>query len=189
MNKYTITIYGYGAELVAGTISNEEVNKINEAMEENGFEELSELYMDWDVLGEKEIQEWHETDNLFHSYGPFASDSKVTVTNSETYEEVYESELDELPHAENANYIEAYHDVEDKPIMWGKTEDKGVIFETEIEIEGEFDPEKFTFDLIGHMVEDDGEYVLADNFHYDGEEIYNDGCSTDTKAFDVVIYE
>ena len=190
MKRYEIEIFGWGSEIVVGTINSETLDAINDAIEENGLDDTSELFYDvWEYDDSGTLTDWYEYDNIFHSYGPMPLGSKIVVTDLETGEEVFSKPFEELVNYDEAEYIEEYHEVEEDAILLGRTEDKGLTFQTEIEIDGDFDEKLFTFNLTGVEVEDDGEYTIVTDFKYDGEEIYNENMATDGKSFDVYVYE
>lgn len=189
MKKYEIEIFGWGAEIVAGTVDMDLVNNVNDIAEENGFDDLSEVFNDVDEYSDYGLVDWYEYDNLYHNYGPYPSDCKIVVTDMESGEEVLNKPFDELETYDDSPYNEEFHDVEDDAILFGRTEDKGLVFQTEIETEGDFDEKLLTFALTGVMIEDDGETTIVVDFKYNGQDIHNEGMATVGKSFEVYIYE
>lgn len=189
MKKYEIEIFGWGAEIVVGTVDLDLVNNVHDIAEENGFDNLSEVFYDVDEYSEYDLLDWYEYDNLYHNYGPYPLDCKIVVTDSESGEEVLNKPFNELKSYDDSPYNEEYHDVEEDAILFGRTEDKGLVFQTDIEVEGDFDEKLLTFALTGVMVDDDGESTIVVDFKYNGQEIHNEGMATDNKSFEVYIYE
>jgi len=190
MKKYEITISGYGVEVVVGTLTKEQHEKIISLMEENDMDELYEFYNDSDLVEEADVKEWYENDSRFHLYSPFIDESsKITVTELDTNEEILEKPITKLSCLMDGEWDEQYYEIGESLMFCGVAEDKGVTFSSTIEIEGEFDESKLKIFPVELILESYRDMELFTKIEYDGEEIHNEDSSTDGKSFDVEILE
>ena len=192
MNKYEITITGWGNEVSVGTITQEEEDRIKEVMENNDCDSIEEFYNDWDLVEEAGVSEWHENDEKFHTYGAIADGATITVTNMVTDEEIFSKPLLDLivfddEDSELELWTEEFIQHNDEKIIAFISTDKGTIIAGEIEIEGEFDESKLIPICSEVIIEDSYTFELITNIEYDGEEVDNDGLSTSGKDFTVQI--
>ena len=172
MKKIEIKLYGYGGELTAGTLSDEQYEE---------FADNEDIYS----------LDWYEIDDLAHAYGCSPSESKIQVINSDgkvIYDDsirnlVYELEYDVY------DYKECYFTSEDTNIMLCYHSEKGVFFDGVIELgdNEEFDFDNLTLllnDVIVNDNDDEVGYEVISMVTYKGEEVDNLGEGTNGKSFD-----
>lgn len=177
MNKYRITISGYGSELTIGTI-----NKSEKSIIEEGIDSGSELYeiIEHDLIG----RDWYDFDDIFHCYSA-SGNFKMTISENEN--EILELSADDL-YDKFSNLI--HHKVTEidnsKDIILCVSHEKGHFYE------GNFYSEKF--DISKLRIDMEEEIGVDDCYHYgdmirtisyDGEEIEDMGGSTDIKSFEI----
>jgi len=182
---YKVSMWGYGGEVVMGTISREiydyfKANKLS----------VSDFAWDYDYAEAKEIPEdmwpfepgaWHECDDLCHNNGVSMSAGHIQVDDEEG-NEILNRELDSLDGTDIELAIEGEYwtgMVEDGVVFIGRSNEKGTFFDAELPLTLPFDPTKlciFRDDIEGEEI--------AYRITYDGEELENWGGSTDGKSSD-----
>ena len=95
-----IEINGAASEVVVGSLSKEELNRIHKVMKENDLVDdddydYTSFYYDSSLVSEAEVAEWYDTDNFLHQHGSYTHGT-IVVRNHETEEELYSGELNEL---------------------------------------------------------------------------------------------
>jgi hypothetical protein len=168
MKKIEIKLYGYGGELTAGTLSDEQ------------YEEF---------VDNEDIQslDWYEIDDLFHAHGCSPSGSKIQVIDSDG-KVIYDDDIYELEY-DVYDYKECYFTSEDTNIMLCYHSEKGVFFDGVIELgdNEEFDFDNLTLllnDVIVNDNDDEVGYEVISMVTYKGEEVDNLGEGTNGKSFD-----
>lgn len=186
--KYEIEIYGYGAECVMGTLTEEQYKFwIDFADRED---EALNSHLFWDPWSDEEgnpvtddedprfLGQWYELDDIVHSNGALYDNCTITVTD-EDGNVVWETQDPDIEKTE-------FYDPDDMEGYFIKawSSEKGCFFGSEIDTE-KFDPKKLKIYASNIDCE-----VLIDAIMYDGEEVYNDtGGDTNGKGYGYLIYE
>lgn len=177
MNKYTISISGYGAELTIGTVNEKEKETI-----QNGLDSDLELYeiLQFDEIG----RDWYDFDDIFHRWSA-SGNFKITIYENEN--EILELTSEDL--YENFSDIIEYTctDIDNsKDIVLCVSHEKGNFYEGEFQSE-KFDISKLKIEMEEEIGVDDCYYYgdMIQSIYYDGEEIQNVGGSTHGKSFEI----
>ena len=85
MAKYTLEVYGWEMEALGHSLTDEQVEKIEELMEENEYDELSEAR--WDLEDEGIIEDMYNPD-LFHMSAPMDNGNTHFILKDEQGNEV-----------------------------------------------------------------------------------------------------
>lgn len=176
--KYTISVYGYGAEVTIGSVNDELKNILS-----NPEKELSDIVLE-DL---EEFGGWYDIDNQYHKWG--ASGNFTILVQDEEGNEVckidsenmhkYDSDTFELV---EYNYIEAD---ESKDLLMCVAYEKGSFFE------GDIEADRFEIGKLKIVIDDEigiDECYFGDiisGIYYDDEEVENYGGGTDGKSFEV----
>ena len=176
MKKYNIAIWGYGAEVTIGSLSNEQVDLIKSNISDDYT--LQDIILD-ELLGVS----FYELDDIYHNWG--VGDKFNVIISDESGEIVYEF-TDELLFTECDlfEYVDRFVSSKD-PMIVSVSGEKGVFFESSFECD-EFDLGKLK--LIIDTEVGIGEYFYGDMLSkvlYNGEELDNVGGVTDGKYFEV----
>ena len=184
-------IYGYGGELVIGSITKAQFDYWLPFIDKGETEGL-DSHLFWDPYDEGEgnpitdekdscfLGYWHDMDNIAHSCGADLDSCTVVVTSLETGDEIFKTD------EPNVSDTEHYEDTQLDPGYYfkGYAYEKGQFFLTELEIEGKFDPNKLTV-RISNI---DGNHII-DQVEYDGEYLENEGGGTNGKGNDYEFVE
>ena len=189
---YKISMWGYGGEKVMGTVSKESwdycmANQVD----------LSDVAWNSDAAEDMDLDpdklpfcpgSWYECDDMAHTSGVSRNAGTLQIED-ENGDVVFEKSLEDLDGDEESPewscFDEAY--IGSKPagtvVFVGCSNEKGTFFEGEIELKAPFDITRLTlqYDDI------DGE-ELVNSVMYDGEDIDNNGGSTDGKSSDFGMY-
>jgi hypothetical protein len=183
---YSICMWGYGGEYVMGTVE----RKIYDYFRSRRLD-LSDFAWDSDYADEHNIPEdmwpfppgsWYECDDMCHVSGVDMQAGTLQISD-ENGDTVLERELESIDgmDIERSCGDEAW--IDSKPagtvVFIGTSSEKGNFFEGEIYLREPFDPEKLciTYDDI------DGNEIVS-SATYDGEDIDNNGGSTNGKSSD-----
>ena len=193
---YTISMWGYGGEKVMGTVSREVYdycldNQVDLTEIAWSDEDTVQDEMDLDVdMLPFTPGSWYECDDMAHTNGVSRNAGTVQIVD-ENGETVYEKSLDDIVgggcdgEPEWSCFDEAW--IGSKPagtvVFIGTSNEKGTFFEGEIKLTAPFDITKLTL----QYDEIDGE-ELVNSVQYDGEDIDNNGGSTDGKSSDFGMY-
>jgi hypothetical protein len=156
INKYTITLYGYGGEIAVGSITPEQYQYWQNR-------DLCELADDWD--NELDVDEdlrifsnssWYECDDLAHEFGVEFSDLCTVVVENEAGNPVWssalgsaaleESGVDPGGFAHDEFYVR--FDSAATHAFVGQIVEKGTFYTGEFETYGRFQPAKLSFSII-----------------------------------------
>jgi hypothetical protein len=187
---YSIQMWGYGGEYAMGTVD----RKIYDYFRYRRLD-LSDFAWDSDYAEDNNIPEdmwpfspgsWYECDDMCHVNG-VDMDSGTLQISDENGNTVLERELESIDgmDIERSCGDEVWVDM--KPagtvVFIGVSHEKGTFFEGEIELTESFDPEKLCicYDDI------DGNEIVT-SVTYDGEDIDNNGGSTNGKSSDFGFY-
>ena len=184
--KYEIYTNGYSNELVIGTLTKEDFQKIENILEENDLS-TTELYQDWDILEENDLVEWHENDNKEHVYGPSLSESSINIIDKNTNVEILKKDFKDFNEKQSKHNSKIF-EFEDEPLFYAYTTEKGVAMDATLELNEPFQEEKFNFEYKSIII-DDYEHKIITKLYYDGEEIITDFNSSSGKDFsaDIII--
>lgn len=178
MKKYNIIISGYGGEVTIGKLTDEQVEVIKKAKENDKSLE--------DLIWDDELDtSWHEIDDLYHNFN-VGDVFHLLVEDDETKEEIVSLNEDILySDTEILEYQDKYVDTLD-PVLMCVSGEKGVFFEATLELEEEFDINKLKI-MVDEEVGVSGYHFgnMLSRVSYDGEELDNWGGSTDGKYFEV----
>ena len=191
----TISLSGYGGAIVMGTVD-PRVARYWQARDD--FEEYATC---WDTEDGpfanvpeeyRFIQDgsWYECDDLAHSCGvEMSAGCWLRVTDDLSGETLLETELDPEILAAAGVGFEEFESVEvetsrDRAIFVGQNFEKGLFFETEVEITEPFDPGKLQFSFSTY----DG-WRVFNSLEYNGEELDGqDAYSTTGKSSSFELY-
>ena len=174
--KYTIQIWGYGAEVTIGEVDKEQMELL---LEDNG-EELTDKVFSLDPPH-------YEIDDQLHTWGCGIDDATIVVKDEEGVE-VFNSENGLGMDDDIELYEFTYKEInQQKSLLMTISSEKGTFFEGEFECD-EFNPNKLKL-IIQEEVGINDYYVgdIISGVSYDGEELDNWGGDTSGKSFDVVI--
>lgn len=183
---YRISMWGYGGEVVMGSISRKMYDyfkhrriNINDYAWGSYDDEENELNIP-DELVPFEQGAWYECDDMGHSSG-VERDSGTLLIEDNNGNTILERDLSTI----DGTDIELACDQEawicqvspGSTVFVGRSNEKGTFFEGEIELTAPFDPTKLT------LVYDDidGSEIIS-SVMYDGEDIDNNGGSTNGKS-------
>lgn len=199
MKTIEIEISGAASEVIIGSLSKEELNRIHEVMKENDLGEdddydYTSFYYDSSLVSDADVAEWHDTDNFLHQHGSYAHGT-IVVRNYETEEELYRGELSDL--FKNDEYgPEKYEftkeDVEENHVLfYALTSEKGTPFCGRIEVEDDhvFDIDLLTFSRISAKIDDRELCEIIEYIMYDDEDVDNDYYQTYGKDFEIDVVE
>lgn len=182
MQEIQITLWGYGGEIVLGTINQDSWDYWSQ----QDPDRLSEWVTG--SLDESEVPEaarfvepgaWYECDDLVHHNGvEMSSACGITVTDVATGQTLLDARsLDPDDLLEWQIQAECQEDwyaslqSRDTKCFFGQSIEKGTFFEAQHQISGMFDPAK----IVLHYKEIEGINSLSAVF-YDGEEVQDGGC-------------
>jgi hypothetical protein len=190
---YTIQLWGYGGEYVMGTVD----RKVYDYFKQRRLS-VSDFAWDSDYADENDIPEdmwpfepgsWHECDNMGHVNGVDRNSGTLQICN-ENGDTVYETSLEDIDgfsdgSPEIGGGDEVWIDSKDPGtvVFIGVSSEKGTFFEGEIELTQPFDSSKLciSYDEI------DGNEIVS-MITYDGDDIDNNGGSTNGKSSDFGFY-
>jgi hypothetical protein len=185
--KYTVEIYGYGAEVSIGNPSEEEIQLLINDEDES----LSSI-----VFDKFEERSWYDIDNQLHHCGCSSENATITIRDEKGNEiaefssdNSFELKSETISVEEDLELFNwEYTDIdESKPLMMSVSSEKGRFFEGQFETDN-FDITKFKINGVDEIGLSDfywGDMITS--VSYDGEEIENYGGDTDGKSFDVYI--
>jgi len=190
---YTVTMWGYGGEKVMGTVDPAAwnyclANRID----------LQDIAWDSDVSEDLDFDEdllpfppgsWYECDNMAHVSG-VSRDAGTIQISDEHNNTVYEHSLGDIvgggcdgePDWCCNDEVWIGSRAKGEIVFVGSSNEKGTFFEGEIKLIAPFDIEKLEL----HYDEVDGEEIV-NGVYYDGEEVENNGGSTNGKSSDFVM--
>lgn len=179
MKKYKVSIYGYGAEVTIGSVTEEQKEILN-----NPDKELWEIASD-DL---EETGGWYEIDDQYHRWG--AAGNFTILIEDEEGETLYQIDSENIHQFDSDDFeLVDYEEIEvdeSKDLLMCASFEKGSFFEGDILTEEDFNITKLKIRIDGEVGID--EYYFGDmvaGVYYDDEEIDNYGGSTDGKSFDV----
>ena len=184
---YHLSMWGYGGEVVMGTVSRE----IYDYFKENKLS-VSDFAWDSDYADIKEIPEdmwpftpgsWYDCDDICHNNG-VEEDGGTLQVDDENGDEILNRNLndrldeDDIQRNTNGEYYLS-EVVEDGVIFIGRSNEKGTFFDAELPLTMTFNPTKLTI-----FNDDIDGQILINHVTYDGEDLDNNGGSTDGKSSD-----
>jgi hypothetical protein len=180
--KYTIRIFGYGAEVAFGHIEQETKDRIIEAVE--GGLDLYEAVQDPDILE----KDWYEVDDVYRNFN--ANDEFNIEVADESGSIVFEAKAFDLMDNEEETIEYEYFSqegIDEDLLLMSVSGEKGTFFTGEIEDES-FDLSKLKIVLMGEIGTNDF-YIedMVSKVIYDGEEVECGDMHTDNKSFDAYI--
>lgn len=188
---YKLRVYGYGGEYVMGKID----RKIYDYFKSRRLS-FEEFCYDDSYAEENNIPEemrpfdpgcWHECDELIHISGADI-DAGTLEIEDETGETIYSNELSYV--TDDGIQIDGHEEAyihsnvnSDTVVFHGISSEKGMFFETQIELTAPFDKEKLTifFDDV------DGTEIMC-GVQYDGEDLDCYDMNTTGKGYDMYMY-
>ena len=178
MAKYKLLVNGYGLDGSAHTLTDEEVQTILSFKEKEGYQNLTEMYMDLpEILEDYD----HYMTNYWVTTTTIASESLHFVLVSENDEVVWDVKLDELDHLmdrfeypedadEHEKEIDAYpHEGKENILLVYETI-KGTMFGFDIESDEEPKPTDFAVNFQS-METPDYEESLVSKMFFKGQEM------------------
>lgn len=198
---------GYGGEVALGKITKKCAEFwLSEEMRDYLLEYASspdwfpDEYPNIKIPKYAQLSNWYEHDDRGHEYGVAESMAQLDIIemdgldwSSNEVKDIYYGGLEDFvfeyqeitPDNDMVNVD--YVTTKGRPTEYtlaGVHTEKGTFYEGTIEIEGEFDPTKVSFDVM-----DIHEERLVTNIYYDGEMVDNIGGSTTGKSLDIDIIE
>ena len=176
----TITIQGYGEELVQGTWSDEEIIKLTKDIDDPNDNDISSVI--WklhEILPDS--YDWYDRDNLCHYYGGLAAECSVTIQQGDKetdYTDIWQV-------GATIDYEEEYNYTGKENIITSISSEKGTLFGGTIELDDteEFDVTKLHIATVG-VIFNGYENELITKVSYDNKEIDNEfGMDTTGKGF------
>jgi hypothetical protein len=190
---YTVTMWGYGGEKVMGTVDpaawnyclDHRIDLQDIAWDSDASEELG---LDEDLLPFPPGS-WYECDNMAHVSGVSRSAGTIQISD-EHNNTVFEKSLDDIvgggcdgePDWCCNDEVWIGSRKAGEIVFVGSSNEKGTFFEGEILLRAPFNIELLEL----HYDEVDGEEIV-NGVYYDGEEIDNNGGSTNGKSSDFVM--
>jgi hypothetical protein len=185
---YTISMWGYGGEKVMGTVDRAAWDYCMENQVD-----LQDIAWNSEAAEEMELDEdllpfppgsWYECDNMAHVSGVSRGAGTIQIVD-EHNETVFEKSLDDCDGCDNSPQWACNDEVwigsrkKGEIVFVGSSNEKGTFFEGEIPLNAPFNVEllELQYDEV------DGEEIV-NGVYYDGEEIDNNGGSTDGKSSD-----
>lgn len=180
--KYTIRIFGYGAEVAFGYVDQETKEKLIDAVDAG--QELYEAVRDEDLLG----TDWYEINDVYANF--HANDEFDIEVTDETGEIVFEARAFDLMDNEEETIQYEYFNAEDldeELLLMSVAGEKGTFFTGEIEDES-FDLSKLKITIMGEIGTNDF-YIddMVSKIEYNGVEVECGDMSTNNKSFDTYI--
>lgn len=181
---YQISLWGYGGEIVMGTVD----RKIYDYFKRRRLS-VSDYAWDFDSVEELGIPEdmqpfepgaWYECDDLAHAIG-VDRDSGTLQIDDENGNTVLERSIDSIDGTDiglccdNEAWVGMV--APGNVVFVGRSHEKGTFFEGQLELTAPFDLEKLEL----YYEEIDGQELVT-QVYYDGEEICNNGGSTNGKS-------
>ena len=192
VNRYTVHLYGYGGEIVLGSITPAQYEYWRE-------HNLDELASDWDneLAIDDELRifrdgSWHECDDLIHENGIEFSDLSHVIVYDEAGTEVWSSPLgtsfldcrgvDPEGFAQDEFYVR--DDTSATHVFLGQSTEKGTFFTGDFETLGLFDPQRLSFSIV-----DIEGWQLVNGVSYESEIIEDTGgYDTRGKGMDLKVF-
>lgn len=195
---YKITINGYGGEYTLGRITkpqfefwSDEVMSILKGYNDSE-DALSEYLNDvWEMNDDPAIPDaakmeynWYEIDDVCHIYGGNMWSSYINIdqVDAESEASIVSESIEDFA---KANELEHewqdwdWPDDEELYLLEGISSEKGTFFETTLQLDKPIDTTKFKFNVQETYNEED----IVVGLEYDGEELDNDGGSTNGKGY------
>ena len=186
--KYTVEIWGYGAEVTIGNPTDEEIKLLLNEEEDEPIYSI--------VLDKFQERSWYDIDEQSHHWGCSAENATITIRDEEGNEIAEFSSDDGFELKSNTISVEEelelfnwdYDDIdESQPLMMSVSTEKGSFFEGQFETDN-FDITKFKINGVGEIGLSDSYWGdMIKSVSYDDEEVENYGGSTDGKSFDVYL--
>jgi hypothetical protein len=192
----TISLSGYGGEIVLGRISEAAYDYWQDR------DDLADFVTSWDEEGFEDIPSdarfctdgaWHDVDDICHESGCEASDCcSITVYDELEGRDLWESNLDldnlSAKGVDTSSHCH-FRPQEDEPdgtyVFLGQNFEKGTFFSGSIHITSPFDPKRLSIS----WVDCDG-WRLISSVEYDGEDVEgSDGYSTTGKSMEFQVYQ
>jgi hypothetical protein len=188
---YKIQMWGYGGEKVMGRVDpkawdycmEHQVDLVDIAWNYEACEEMG--------LDEEQLPftpgSWYECDGMAHVNGVSRNAGTIQIED-ENGNTVFEKSLEDCDGCEDSPQWCCQDEVwvgmakKGEVVFIGSSNEKGTFFEGEIELRAPFDIEKLEL----YYDEVDGEEIV-NCVYYDGEEIDNNGGSTDGKSSDMIM--
>jgi hypothetical protein len=179
MNNYTISINGYGAELVIGTVNTSEKNIINNVLRNNKDIYLEDVMKDRQLIG----KDWFEFNDIYHNC---SSSDDFTLTVYENDHIIHEIESSDFFTEYSDNIEINYLDIdESKDIVLSVSHQKGNFFEANIELENDFNLSNLRIEIDDEIEFSEYQYgSMVRKVTYNGIELENNGGSTLEKSFE-----
>jgi hypothetical protein len=190
---YRVSLWGYGGEKVMGTVDKKtwnycmknsvDLSEIAWCDEDTVVEEME---LDLDKLPFRPGQ-WYECDNIAHVNGVSRNAGHIQIED-ENGDTVFEKSFDDCDGGDASPTWSCQDEVwigsrkKGEVVFIGSSNEKGTFFEGEFELRAPFNIEKLEL----YYDEVDGEEII-NSVIYDGEEIENNGGSTDGKSSDMIM--
>lgn len=199
MTKYRVSTFGFGCEIVYGTLTEDQLNfwtdanKLEEAGFDDSFSALNDYFWsreDYDDLVPESARiedEWHDIDNLAHGYGPSTGgyliverleDDGVTVA-----EEIHNFTISDLLNEKNHVVDEYEIDSKHSRVFFTASVEKGGYHDGIVE-DDEFDVNKLKFNVSNYPNGDS----LVEGLMY-GDTDIDLNPDTSGKGLDMLIIE
>lgn len=185
---HTVRCYGYGGEIVLGSVEREVYSYFIE--NDIDLEEYSTQWASEDCLIPEFYRpfspgEWYDCNSICHENGVEMSEyCKIQIEDREgniVWEHVLEPFMLEESEVEVEcceEYYAEFHDP-DNIVYLGQSIEKGTFFSSEFDLTAPFDPEKLKI-----VYSDVEGLLLMSQLFYNDEEVYNDGADTRGKSME-----
>jgi hypothetical protein len=180
--KYSIRIFGYGAEVAFGYIDPETKDRLRKALSDG--QELYEAVQDSDLLG----TDWYEVSDVYRNF--HANDEFNIEITDEAGEKIFEARAFDLMDNEEETIEYEYFNtdnLEEENLLMSATGEKGTFFVGEFE-DDSFDLSKLKITIMGEIGTNDF-YIddMVSKIEYNGVELECLDMTTDNKSFDTYI--
>lgn len=180
--KYSIRIFGYGAEVAFGYIDPETKDRLRKALSDG--QELYEAVKDSDLLG----TDWYEVSDVYRNF--HANDEFNIEITDESGEKIFDARAFDLMDNEEETIEYEYFntdDLEEEHLLMSATGEKGTFFVGEFE-DDSFDLSKLKITIMGEIGTNDF-YIddMVSKIEYNGVELECLDMTTDNKSFDTYI--
>lgn len=176
--KYTISVYGYGAEVTIGSV-NEELKQILSNPEKELIDIVTEDIEDFGG--------WYEIDDQYHKW--CASGNFTILVEDENGNEVCKIDSENMHKYDSDTFELVEYDCievdESKDLLMCVAYEKGSFFEGDVETD-RFEISKLKIKIDGEIGIDECYFGdIISGIYYDDEEVDNYGGGTDGKSFEV----
>lgn len=191
MKHFEINIEGEGVEIALGKLSDEDIEKIETCVKEEGINK-KDLFTDYEsFLEDYDLNYWYDYDDLLHETGVFPNDTHITITDLQNKKVLIDKKLSSIRNIITTKE-ETKIEIDNTSHLFSISTDRGSFFCGKISIEDneEFDITKFEIIKETILINNcNGNYYkteIISNVLYNGNE-FSESNDADRKYLDVEI--